>query len=124
MYLIVGVYLGYPKHHKYRVFTTSLSEVELRRIESACGDADSLAKQLFTTLFKEELASRPDSICCTKNREDREVLNQELLNGIRCEYRIQCSTTGVCIYIHTLVSKELPLLILFRLLAWHCYIMC
>ena len=82
----VGIYLGNAKHHKYKVYVTSISDLELRKIESSFSDAESLAKQLFMFLFKEELATRPEAVCCTKNGGEWEILDQNILNGIRCKY--------------------------------------
>ena len=61
---------------------------ELSNIEglSSSNKAEGLAKQLFTALFKDDLDTRADKVCCTKNTKNRTTLNQGILEGIRCKY--------------------------------------
>ena len=51
--------------------------------ERATSVAVSLSKELFAVLFKEELETSPLEVNYTKTK--KRILDQDLLNGIRCE---------------------------------------
>ena len=88
-----GVYLGYTKH-KYRKWV-ELTKEELKDIEGSASDPADLAKRLFVVLFKDDLDTRAESICCT---ESRELLDQEILAGIRCKLKenVYYNASHVC----------------------------
>ncbi len=52
-------------------------------IAETAADYDSMAKKLFQLIFASKLEV-PDRICCTHS-EGKQLLDQELLRGIRCE---------------------------------------
>ena len=61
---------------------SGLSQARLKMIESRCGTAVGLAKELFKEVFHNELRN-PESVCCTKTSDERvQLLNQ---GGIRCK---------------------------------------
>ena len=75
------MYLGYPDAPDYRVEAA----VDLQEIEKNCSTPLALGKELFKTLYKEELES-PQHVCCTKTLDSSvRLLDQGLLHGIRCE---------------------------------------
>lgn len=84
-YHLLGTYLGYTKKSKYRVWVPNLTEVQLRIIESEASDPETLAMKLFQYIFKSELETKADDVCCTKS-DGKRLLNQDYLRGIRCKY--------------------------------------
>ena len=78
------MYLGFPDKQMYR-FKVDLPLQELVKVERAASDAVSLSKELFAVLFKEELETSPLEVNCTKTNDKKRILDQDLLNGIRCE---------------------------------------
>ena len=86
-FIHLGVYLGFVDHSSHREWVEEMTSETLTSIEAFTLCALSLAKALFETLFKEELSSRPHSICTTSNRlERRELLNPRLLRAIIRKY--------------------------------------
>ena len=84
----LGVYFGYPKSPKYRVWIAEMNSTQLKSIEGSCKSAVELAKKLFRFVFKNDLETRPDDICATSNRLDgRTLCDQDKLRGIRCEFK-------------------------------------
>ena len=68
-----------------KVWVPQLTKEKLREIElTNCEDEVSLAKGLFLNVFQEELATNSDLFCCTV-AEGKQLLDQELLRGIRCK---------------------------------------
>ena len=78
-----GVYLGFSKSEKYRVWVPTLNEDRLQDIEKSTNSAEELAKALLSEIFKNELLE-PDKYCCSKST-NRITLNPQYLNGIRCK---------------------------------------
>lgn len=84
----IGVYLGYSKSPKFRVWVDCLDSTSLGSIEDGSHNHDDLAKKLFISIFKERLENDPENkiICITESKSDgRELLSQKILSGIRCE---------------------------------------
>ena len=79
------MYLGYPDSPNYRI-KCMITEEQLRLIEKDFSTPLDCAKELFKTLFKEDLFT-PDKICCTKTTDCKvRLVDQKLLHGIRCEF--------------------------------------
>ena len=85
-----------------KVWVPQLSKEKLREIElTNCEDEMSLAKGLFLYVFQEELATDLDLFCCTV-ADGKQLLDQELLRGIRCKFPTQLSG-----YLQVYLSPEL-----------------
>ena len=69
----IGVYLGFPNKKRYRVYVSHVSP-------KALFDTEREARSLF-----KEVEEDPDHVCCTPSK-GRQLLDQDLLNGIRCKY--------------------------------------
>ena len=98
-YHLLGTYLGYTKKSKYRVWVPNLTEVQLRIIESEASDPETLAMKLFQYIFKSELETKADDVCCTKS-DGKRLLNQDYLRGIRCiiecnSYNFMCNNSCI-----------------------------
>ena len=81
IYSFAGTYLGYANKEKYRVYAQSITASDVTRAEEGATDYATLGKKLLPVVDLEE---RPHDICCTQS-EGRELLDQQLLKGIRCE---------------------------------------
>ena len=84
------MYIGHEKHDKYRK-VVKLIKKELQEIEDSASDAVQLAKALFVILFKDELDTNAENVCCTKYRDSRQLLDQDILAGTRCEQQLNCT---------------------------------
>ena len=85
-----------------KVWVPQLTKEKLREIElTNCEDEVSLAKGLFLNVFQEELATNPDLFCCTV-AEGKQLLDQELLRGIRCKCPTRLNS-----YLQVYLSSEL-----------------
>ena len=84
----IGVYIGMKNTRpsdNLKVWVPGLTKEKLKEIESAnCEDAIALAKGLFLQVFQDELANKPELVCCTTS-DGKELLDQDLLIGIRCK---------------------------------------
>ena len=80
----IGVYLGFPNKKRYRVYVSHVSPKALFDTEREARSYLGLAKKLHHLLFK-EVEEDPDHVCCTPSK-GRRLLDQDLLNGIRCKY--------------------------------------
>ena len=74
-----------------RVWVTDVNYTDFVAADKQGGDYEGLATKLLKLLFKTEL-SNPDEYCCIPSK-GKEVLDQEKLRGIRCEYIYCCVNT-------------------------------
>ena len=84
IYSFAGTYLGYANKEKYRVYAPNITASDVTRAEEGATDYATLGKKLLQVVFRNDLEERPHDICCTQS-EGRELLDQQLLKGIRCE---------------------------------------
>ena len=98
LFVIIGAYLGYIKHIKYRQWVPQITEVQVNEAINSASDPADLAKRLFILVFKEELEFKASSVCCTKNIQSRELLNLDYLLGIRCMLTISITSCLMHIY--------------------------
>ncbi len=71
---------------KFRVFVPGITYKQLEVAEMAM-DYHSMSKKLLQLIFAKELEEKPDKICCTYS-EGKELLDQEVLKGIRCKCNV------------------------------------
>ena len=98
-FFLVSVYLGHSRL-KYRVFVPHVTAKQLQAAE--VGDYWQRAKKIFQLIFARELSERPDQVCCTHS-EGKELLDQDLLKGIRCKcmYYIRILPFSICTFVHS-----------------------
>ena len=87
-----GCYIGFKPN--FTVWVPSITSQKLQEMELAAEDEADLARKLFIAIFKEDLESRPNDVCCTE-ADGKELLNQQYLQGIRCKFTVYNRT-----YIH------------------------
>ena len=68
---VLGTFLGYSKHPKFRVWIPGLHEQTVKTVEHTTSNPIELVKKLFLEVFRKELDSRPGEVCCSGTAEGR-----------------------------------------------------
>ena len=92
VYVKHGCYIGLKPN--FTVWVLGITFQKLQELELVAEDETDLARKLFVTIFKEDLETRPNYVCCTE-ADGKELLNQQYLQGTRC--KLWCTTEPIFI---------------------------
>ena len=68
------------------IWVPHLEQSAIKLAEAKSKTPTELARALFIEVFKEELAECPDKVNCTKTPDNKKLLNQQYVRGIRRKY--------------------------------------